>query len=171
MHTGAGDDALDIHRIRSWGSRHQQEVHLGGGGTDVVSVIGDEEGDPVVIDLRAGTATSGRTRGTFGGFEDATGDLGNDVLRGDAGPNELVGSWGEDRIIARGGDDLLDGQEDPDSLDGGRGSDRCSTEVISPTNCEAIVDNPARASRRHDPRPAWSSESEAPHGPHRGSKG
>jgi Ca2+-binding RTX toxin-like protein len=144
---GGGDDALDIDRMSEAASDQSPRVLVGGRGTDAVSVVGDEEGNPVVIDLGAGTATSGGTSGRFAGFEDAIGDLGNDVLVGDDGPNTLLGDWGEDQLAALGGDDLVDGQEEEDSLDGGTGNDRCSDEVERPSNCESIFEDSARGSR------------------------
>jgi len=119
---GSGGDALDITSAPK-PSGQPPRVIFGGRGLDVVRVLGVNEGDAVMIDLRVGIATSGDTSGRIAGFENATGDLSEDVLIGDDGPNVLLGYYGEDRIVAGGGDDVVDGQEDADALDGGEGVD------------------------------------------------
>ncbi len=57
------------------------------------------------------------------GFENATGNIGNDTLVGTAGRNTLNGANGNDSLDGLGDDDLLDGQGGNDTMTGGSGND------------------------------------------------
>ncbi|TKD50761.1 peroxidase family protein [Sphingomonas baiyangensis] len=140
VRTGSGDDIIRTHAGAS--------NVFAGDGEDAVIVAVDNvveqfqgEGGTDTIDYSAYTAAlrimlpggvvmgSGSTAATsdvIGGFENAIGGQGADVLTGDGGANVLDGGGGSDRILAGGGDDTVRqsaGQAGRDFVDGGAGTD------------------------------------------------
>jgi len=116
------------------------------GGPGVDEVFYYFAGDPMVVDLRTGIATSGSFTDTIAGVEDVwgsvgadlligdekanrlIGDYGRDIIRGGPGPDHLIGDDrgqpGADRLYGGPGDDVLEGKMGDDVLNGGRGRDR-----------------------------------------------
>lgn len=104
---GAGDDILD-------------------GGTGFDTARYGLAASAVIVDLAAGTATSGGGNDTLISIERVVGSDHNDTLRGDAGNNTLEGGAGDDLLEGRDGDDVLGGGFGNDILDGGAGFDTAS---------------------------------------------
>ena len=104
----------------------------GGSGRDLI--VPPTQGDPVVIDLAAGTLESDSVTASFSSIEDAHGTMGDDVLTGSDAPNELYGDSGDDELAGLGGNDTLRGSRGDDSADGGDGTDACRAETEA--NCE-----------------------------------
>src|SRR5262249_47043010 len=71
----------------------------------------------VSVNLLTGQATN--IAGGVGGFRDAVGGAGNDVLVGDVADNILRGLGGRDVLIGGAGADFLDGGDDEDLLTAG----------------------------------------------------
>ena len=99
----AGDDTMD-----------------GGEGRDLITFT--FAGDPVTLDLAAGTAT-GQGTDTVTGMEDVVGSLFSDDLTGDDGPNVIDAALGADTVNGLGGSDTLIGERGDDTLDGGDDAD------------------------------------------------
>lgn len=94
----------------------------GGGGVDTASY--ESSGGRVLIDLRAGTASSGDAAGdTLISIENLIGSAHNDNLKGDNGENSLSGGAGNDKLSGRSGNDFLYGGDGNDKLWGGYGND------------------------------------------------
>jgi Ca2+-binding RTX toxin-like protein len=137
---GAGDDVL--------GGGDGAAVLDGGPGIDTVD-YGESRGDPITIDLDAGTNSDGDTSLAVEVFRGGSGDDriagrdgaadvleggsgndrldgrgGNDVLRGGSGFNSLIGGAGDDVLESGESDDRLVGDDDNDVLQGGGGVDQ-----------------------------------------------
>ncbi len=94
----------------------------GGDGTD--AALYDNSPNRVIIDLHAGTATSGSASGdTLVSIESLTGSAFGDILTGSNVKNFLYGRDGKDSIKGLGGDDFLDGGAGDDILRGNDGND------------------------------------------------
>src|SRR4051794_633441 len=104
------------------------------GGRGVDLIVPPPSGDPIVIDLAAGTLESDSMTASFSSIEDANGTEGADVMTGSDAPNELYGNAGDDILTGAGGDDILRGSRGDDNADGGDGTDACRAETE--TNCE-----------------------------------
>ncbi len=119
MDGGAGNDIIQL-------SVQDGTVVDGGAGVDTVVAIG---GGPLVVDLEAGTISSGGQTSTLinienvndGAFLSTAGN--NDVMRGDAKDNRFQGGGGDDVLDGRGGNDVLLGGAGNDDLFGGAGND------------------------------------------------
>ena len=109
---GAGDDTIEGAAGDDAG-----DVFDGGDGRDEYSHFG---ADGVVVDLAAGTTSTGAT---LSNIEDVWTDVGNDLVRGDANANRLRGWDGDDTLEGAGGADSLEGQAGADSLSGGGDDD------------------------------------------------
>jgi Ca2+-binding RTX toxin-like protein len=92
---------------------------IDGGPGDTFSFAG--RGEPVTVDLAAGTTSDGDT---LRGIERVEGGGGADRLLGGPGADTLLGGRGDDVISGRGGRDTLSGELGADRLDGGAGEDR-----------------------------------------------
>lgn len=79
----------------------------GGRGRDTVQMSSLDGG--VVIDLRAGVATSSKLTEILISIENATGSGLADLLVGSEGDNRLIGGFGDDTIAGGEGDDILVG--------------------------------------------------------------
>ena len=121
---GPGDDRLL--------GRGGADVFEGGEGADAMigdtyddedTVVFDQDGDPVSVDLAAGSA-SGQGDDTLVAIDAIRGTAGSDQLLGNDSGNQIDGRGGDDRIAGRGEDDLLDGGDGRDDVDGGSGDDR-----------------------------------------------
>ena len=164
---GEGDDVLtgDRNGNTIWGGVGHDEIFgnagndtlLGGAGGDAINggtgldfVVFDPDGEAVVVNLTAGTASgqgadtlfeiegifgtargdtlSGNSGGNvifgLGGKDYIGGDAGNDQLFGDDGDDVVAGGIGNDSIEGNAGDDTLSGLDGKDVLDGGDGDDR-----------------------------------------------
>jgi Ca2+-binding RTX toxin-like protein len=94
---------------------------IGAGGSWGLSVpVGT---DAVVVDLRAGTFSSGEASGNIYSVEEVMGSTGNDVILGKWTSEFLAGSHGDDYIAGRCGNDRIDGGWGADTLNGGAGRD------------------------------------------------
>lgn len=112
----AGDDTLS--------GDADDDVILGGLGND--SLVGGDGTDTadfsdlavgVVLDLVAGTATSGQDVDSLSGFEAFVGTAQADRLSGDANAQSLSGGAGDDTLSGAGGADSLDGGDGTDAVD------------------------------------------------------
>jgi Ca2+-binding RTX toxin-like protein len=92
----------------------------GGDDADTISYLAGSV-VPVTVDLQAGTGgPTGAQAGqldSLAGFENATGDFGDDTLIGDGRANVLRGDRGDDRLVGGGDADVLDGGEGRDDAD------------------------------------------------------
>lgn len=128
---GGGDDLLS-------GGDALDTVDYGSAGLQVIVNLALQVSEGLYADVAAGRASADpATAGFLGedvlsGFENATGGMGNDVLRGTNGDNVLMGGDGNDILFGRsGGDnvqgeagnDMLRGGNDDDVVDGGAGAD------------------------------------------------
>ncbi len=104
---GAGDDVV----LGGLGS----DSLAGGDGTDIADFSDLAAG--VVVDLAAGTATSGQDVDSLAGFEAVQGTAQADRLSGDAGAQSLSGGGGDDTLAGGGGTDSLDGGAGTDVVD------------------------------------------------------
>ncbi|NBC32171.1 MAG: tandem-95 repeat protein, partial [Alphaproteobacteria bacterium] len=104
---GAGDDRLfgDTGNDLLRGDAGNDEL-TGGAGTDTADYDSETGGNPVTVDLSAGTATD-----TYGdtdsltSIENVIGTAGNDDITGDANDNTITGNGGADTIDGGAGDD------------------------------------------------------------------
>jgi Ca2+-binding RTX toxin-like protein len=92
----------------------------GGRARDLLSF--DSAPGPMLVDLRAGTATGWGTK-SLARIENVVGTAHSDELRGSRASNVLSGLGRNNVIIGRGGDDVLVGAGDSDTLAGSAGSD------------------------------------------------
>jgi Ca2+-binding RTX toxin-like protein len=145
------------------GGQDGDDRYDGGGGSDLVSYSAflsvTNLRDPLLVDLVAGTASSGGQLDRLSDIEGVEGSQQADEITGDGEPNDLLGAGGadvmkgatgDDRIFGDSGDDRLHGGNGSDLLYGGSGFDRCldGEETLS---CE--TDGAAAAGSRV-PRPA-----------------
>lgn len=89
------------------------QVHLGGGGSDGGSDSGDDGNDDGGMDVEIDAMI-------YGG-------AGKDHLRGGQGDNFLDGGAGDDHITGRRGDDVIVDQSGRNKIDGGEGNDSITT--------------------------------------------
>ena len=138
---GPGDDALAVSgvtarldggagRDRLTGGASDDELR-GGPGIDVLDggrgqdlARYDEEGRPVIVDLRRGRGGTRDGREALTGIEGAFGGRGDDRLTGDRGANRLGGNEGNDVLRGGAGADELAGGRGFDLMDAGPGNDR-----------------------------------------------
>jgi Ca2+-binding RTX toxin-like protein len=145
---GDGNDVLSGDRNDNWilgGQGSDQIFGAGGndrleggngndtidGGTGLDLVVFDPNGNGVVVDLTAGTAT-GQGADTLFEIEGIFGTARSDTIRGNSGGNVIFGfderdflngEGGNDQIFGDDGNDLIGGGDDNDSLDGNEGND------------------------------------------------
>ncbi|MBT6095935.1 MAG: hypothetical protein HOH04_13710, partial [Rhodospirillaceae bacterium] len=106
-----GDDTLNGGAGDDWFIAGDGDDVINGGANgpagDTVSFF--DAGAAVVIDLTAGTATTGVDSNTLNDIENAEGSDFNDVISGDSGRNVLRGDDGNDTLIGGDGADVLEG--------------------------------------------------------------
>jgi len=111
---GAGDDIL----IGGDGA----DALDGGTGNDTADYTGS--GNRVIINMAAGSATSGQASGdTFTDIENVTGSGFADIITGDGGANVLIGGAGKDVLSGFNGNDTILGGSGNDFITGGAGAD------------------------------------------------
>jgi Ca2+-binding RTX toxin-like protein len=119
---GGGDDRL-------FGDGEVDELNGGPGddllhgGANSAAALYTDADEAVVVDLAAGTATSGGDGDTLKKITDVVGSEHNDNLAGDGGGNQVFGHGGDDVVRGRGGSDRVGGEEGDDLIEGGPGQD------------------------------------------------
>ncbi|WP_417719420.1 calcium-binding protein [Salipiger sp.] len=113
-----GDAGNDIIRVFS---PINADLHDGGTGDDTIDWSGnvyETTGATLVLDLAAGTASTGGQTEVMTNFENLIGSDFDDSIIGTDGANDLFGGAGEDTIIGGFGADSIEGGDDGDSLSG-----------------------------------------------------
>lgn len=103
VQNGLGDDTVD------GGAGFDLFILAPGGGTFDLAIAGPQD--------------TGQGIDTATNFENALGNVGDDILYGDGNTNILRGAEGNDQLFGRGGDDGLLGDPGDDLMDGGAGID------------------------------------------------
>ena len=87
---------------------------VGGAGSDMVSFV--DQAERVVVDLAAGTATSGADTNILQEIENVTGSIFGDLITGDANDNRIRGLGDYDWLVGSGGNDTFEGGNGRDTV-------------------------------------------------------
>lgn len=102
-----------------------RDVFVGGAGVDTLDLSAESRSIVLRLDTSVVRNTDNDSA-RITGVENATGGIGDDLMRGDSANNRLIGRSGDDTILGGDGNDALFGNSGDDILRGGNGIDMMS---------------------------------------------